>query len=91
MASIEETLKRLNKNKKEEDKAVILGETKLVRTTTSTGSPYLDYLTGGGFMNGGFNLEIASGGVGKSTMALLACKDTIERRKKIAVYFQCHA
>ncbi len=87
MASIEETLKKLNKNKREEDKAVILGETKLIRTTTSTGSPYLDYLTGGGFMNGGFNLEIASGGVGKSTIALLACKDTIQRRKKMAVYF----
>jgi RecA/RadA recombinase len=87
MASIEDTLKRLNKTKKEEDKAVILGDTEIIRTTTSTGSPYLDYLTGGGFMNGGFNLEIASGGVGKSTIALLACKDTIERRKKIAVYF----
>jgi RecA/RadA recombinase len=87
MASIEETLKRLNKNKKDEDKAVILGETEIIRTTTSTGSPYLDYLTGGGFMNGGFNLEIASGGVGKSTIALLACKDTIVRRKKMAVYF----
>ncbi len=87
MASIEETLKKLNKNKKDEDKAVILGETKIIRTTTSTGSPYLDYLTGGGFMNGGFNLEIASGGVGKSTIALLACKDTIVRRKKLAVYF----
>lgn len=87
MATLEETLKKLNKNKKEEDKAVILGNTEIIRTTTSTGSPYLDYLTGGGFMNGGFNLEIASGGVGKSTIALLACKDTIERRKKVAVYF----
>ena len=87
MASIEETLKRLNKNKKDEDKAVILGETKIIRTTTSTGSPYLDYITGGGFMNGGFNIIIASGGVGKSSMSLLACKDTIERRGKIAVYF----
>lgn len=87
MASIEETLKKLNKNKKEEDKAVILGKTEVIRTTTSTGSPYLDYLTGGGFMNGGFNLLIASGGVGKSSIALLACKDTIERRGKLAVYF----
>jgi RecA/RadA recombinase len=87
MASIEETLKRLNKNKKEEDKAVILGETKIIRTTTSTGSPYLDYISGGGFMNGGYNAIIASGGVGKSTISLLACKDTIQRRKKMAVYF----
>lgn len=87
MASIEETLKKFNKDKKEEDKVRILGDTKLIRTTTSTGSPYLDYLTGGGFMNGAFNMEIASGGVGKSSIALLACKDTIERRGKIAVYF----
>lgn len=87
MASIEETLKKLNKTKKEEDKAVILGDTEIIRTTTSTGSPYLDYLTGGGFMNGGYNTLIASGGVGKSSISLLACKDTIERRGKLAVYF----
>lgn len=87
MASIEDTLKKFNKDKKEEDKVQILGNTELIRTTTSTGSPYLDYLTGGGFMNGAYNMEIASGGVGKSSIALLACKDTIERRGKIAVYF----
>lgn len=86
MASIEETLKKFNKDKKEEDKVQILGDTQLIRTTTSTGSPYLDYITGGGFMNGAYNMEIASGGVGKSSIALLACKDTIERRGKIAVY-----
>ena len=84
---IEDVLKKLNKDKKEEDKVSILGDTKIVRTTTSTGSPYLDYLTGGGFMNGGYNTIIASGGVGKSSISLLACKDTIERRGKIAVYF----
>jgi len=87
MASIEETLKKLNKDKKDEDKAGILGKNEIIRTTTSTGSPYLDYLTGGGFMNGGFNLLIASGGVGKSSISLLACKDVIEKRGKIAVYF----
>ncbi len=87
MASIEDTFKKLNKDKREQDKAVILGDSEIIRTTTSTGSPYLDYLTGGGFMNGAFNLEIASGGVGKSSIALLACKDTIERRGKLAVYF----
>lgn len=86
MASIQDTLKKFNKDKREEDKVAILGNTELIRTTTSTGSPYLDYLTGGGYMNGAYNMEIASGGVGKSSMALLACKDTIERRGKIAVY-----
>lgn len=87
MASIEDTLKKLNKDKKEGDKVSILGKTEIVRTTTSTGSPYLDYLTGGGFMNGAFNLIVASGGVGKSSISLLACKDVIERTGKIAVYF----
>lgn len=87
MPTLEETLKKLNKDKREEDKASILGKKEIIRTTTSTGSPYLDYLTGGGFMNGGYNTMIASGGVGKSSIALLACKDVIENRGKIAVYF----
>lgn len=87
MASIEETLKKLNKNKREEDKAFILGDTPVIRTTTSTGSPYLDMLTGGGFMNGGYNTIVATGGVGKSSVALLACVDTIVNRGKLAVYF----
>ena len=86
MGSIKDTLAKLNKNKREEDKASLLGEKEIIRTTTSTGSPYLDYLTGGGWVDGGFNLEIASGGVGKSTMALLASKTTSERNK-ITVYF----
>lgn len=87
MATLAETLKKLNKGKAEQDQASILGDSQIIRTTTSTGSPYLDYLTGGGFMNGAYNTLIASGGVGKSSIALLACKDTIERRGKIAVYF----
>lgn len=86
MASIEDTLKKLNKNKKEEDKIGIVGDKVIIRTRTSTGSPYIDYLCGG-FMNGGYNGLFAKGGTGKSSIALLACKDTIERRKKMAVYF----
>ena len=74
MASIEDTLKKLNKDKKEEDKASILGDVEIVRTTTSTGSPYLDYLTGGGFMNGGYNTLIASGGV-RDLSHIQKCKD----------------
>lgn len=86
MASLEETLKKLNKNKKEEDKVNVVGDREVVRTRTSTGSPYIDYLCGG-FMNGGYNAIFAKGGTGKSSISLLACKDTIERRKKVAVYF----
>ena len=91
MATLEETLKKLNKNKKEEDKVGVMGSKVLINTKTSTGSPYLDYLIGGGFANGGYNHIIASGGVGKSSISLLACKDTIERRGKIAVYFDAES
>ena len=91
MPTLEETLKKLNKNKKEEDKVSVMGDKVIINTKTSTGSPYLDYLTGGGFANGGYNHIIASGGVGKSSISLLACKDTIERRKKIAVYFDAES
>lgn len=86
MASLDETLKKLNKNKKEEDKIGIVGDKEIIRTRTSTGSPYIDYLCGG-FMNGGYNGIFAKGGTGKSSISLLACKDTIDRRKKVAVYF----
>lgn len=85
--TLEETLKKLNKDKKEQDKTSVLGNSLILNTKTSTGSPYLDFLTGGGFANGGYNHIIASGGVGKSSISLLACKDTIVRRGKIAVYF----
>ena len=86
MASLEETLKKLNKGKREQDNYSLLKDKEIVRTRTSTGSPYLDYLSGG-FMNGGYNCLVAKGGSGKSSISLLACKDTIDRRGKVAVYF----
>ena len=86
MASLEETLKKLNKGKREQDNYSLLKDKEIVRTRTSTGSPYLDYLSGG-FMNGGYNCLVAKGGSGKSSISLLACKDTINRRGKVAVYF----
>ena len=86
MASLNDVLKKLNKGKREQDTYSIIGDKEIVRTRTSTGSPYLDYLSGG-FMNGGYNCIVAKGGSGKSSISLLACKDTIERRGKVAVYF----
>lgn len=86
MANLEETLKKLNKDKRDADKVSVLGNKEVVRTRTSTGSPYIDYISGA-FMNGGYNGIFAKGGAGKSSIALLACKDTINRRGKIAVYF----
>lgn len=86
MASLAETLKKLNKGKKEEDVYGVIGNKEVKRTYTSTGSPYLDYITGGGFVNGGYNCLVAKGGSGKSSISLLACKDVIARGK-VAVYF----
>jgi len=85
MATLEETLKKLNKGKREQDTYSTLKDKEVIRTRTSTGSPYLDYLSGG-FMNGGYNCIVAKGGSGKSSVSLLACKDVISRGK-IAVYF----
>lgn len=85
MASLEETLKKLNKGKREQDNYSLLKDKEVIRTRTSTGSPYLDYLCGG-FMNGGYNCIVAKGGSGKSSISLLACKDVINKGK-VAVYF----
>lgn len=85
MATLAETLKKLNKGKREQDNYSLLKDREVIRTRTSTGSPYLDYLSGG-FMNGGYNCIVAKGGSGKSSISLLACKDVISRGK-VAVYF----
>ena len=87
MANLADVLKQVNKGKREEDQTTLLGNKSLVRGVTSTGSVYLDYVSGGGFLDGGFNEIIADGGTGKSSVALLACKDNIKRKKKYAVYF----
>jgi len=44
MASLEETLKKLNKGKREQDNYSLLKDKEVTRTRTSTGSPYLDYI-----------------------------------------------
>jgi len=85
MATLNEVLKKLNKGKREEDNYSLLKDKDVIRTRTSTGSPYLDYLSGG-FMNGGYNCLVAKGGSGKSSISLLACRDVISKGK-VAVYF----
>lgn len=91
MANLTDILGKINKGKKEEDQSTILGNKSLTRGVTSTGSVYLDYITGGGFLEGGYNTVDADGGTGKSSVALLACKDNIDRKKKYAVYFDGEA
>jgi len=90
MATLTDVLKKLNKDKKEEDKISLLKDKKedyLTKKTISTGSPYLDYRLGGGFVCGGYNTIIADGGTGKTSMALKAVKDSNERSGKIGVYW----
>ena len=90
MANLADVLKKLNKDKKEEDKISLLKDKKedyLIKKTISTGSPYLDYRLGGGFVLGGYNTIIADGGTGKTSMALKAVKDSNERLGKIGVYW----
>lgn len=90
MADLKEILKKLNKDKKEEDKILLLKDRPkdyLVKTTVSTGSPYLDYKLGGGFALGGYNTIIADGGTGKTSIALKAIKDSNERLNKTGVFW----
>lgn len=90
MANLTDVLKKLNKDKKEEDKISLLKDKKedyLVKKTVSTGSPYLDYRLGGGFALGGYNTIIADGGTGKTSIALKAIKDSNERLGKIGAFW----
>lgn len=95
MVSAAEILNKLNKKKSDADKHVgIVGDKIIERTFVSTGSPYLDYLTGGGFACGSYNQIVADGGTGKSSIALLACKSIMKQptdhdpsKKKKAVYY----
>lgn len=87
MGNLTSVLKKLNKGKREEDFSGVLGEKELKKVLYSTGSPYLDYLLGGGYPGGGYNTLEASGGTGKSSLALLACNKAIKDKGKYAVYF----
>ena len=86
MPNLNDVLKKLNKGRSEEDKVGILGDKKMERTFISTGSCFLDRVTGGGFPRGAMSLMIADGGTAKSSIALLACKDAIAKGK-LAVYY----
>lgn len=87
MASLEEVLKKLNKGRNEGESIKMAIDTDLKKRTTSTGSPFLDLKTGGGWAKGGFNLIVADGGTGKSSMALKAIKEEQEASGKIGVYY----
>jgi len=90
MAKLQDVFKKLNKSKREEDKlkfASDQSEDYFKKTTTSTSSPYLDIVTNGGYTQGGFNLLIAEGGTGKSSVALLAIKEEFNATGRVGVYY----
>lgn len=85
--NLKDVLTKLNKGKAEGEIIKMATETDLTKKTTSTGSPFLDLKTGKGWAQGGFNLIVADGGTGKSSMALMAIKEEQESSGRIGVYY----
>ena len=89
MAKLTNVLRKLNKDKKEEDKIRLASEQPegyFVKNTTSTSSPVLDAITNGGFTKGAYNTIVADGGTAKSSIALLAIKEEYEETGRIGLF-----
>jgi RecA/RadA recombinase len=89
MTDLQSVLRKLNKDRREEDKIKKVSDHEdgyYERKGISTGSPYLDLVTGGGWSKGGYNIIIADGGVGKSSLALIAAKKEVEATGKTAIF-----
>lgn len=90
-----DVLKKLNKDKAEEDKIKVakdLPNEYFVRSVVSTGSPYLDYrinreIGKGGLVKGSFNLLIGGEGSGKTSIALLAAANEQRETGKYVVFY----
>lgn len=90
MARLQDVFKKLNKDKKEEDKIRFASDHKedyFKKLTTSTSSPFLDMVTNGGYTKGGYNIIVADGGTGKSSLALLAIKEEYLATGRVGVYY----
>ncbi len=93
--SIVDILKKLNKDRSEEDKFKIASEQPndfFIREVVPTGSAYLDYrihntLGKGGFVKGSLNLLIGGEGSGKSSLALKAAANEQKQTGKFIVYW----
>lgn len=93
--SVLDVLKKLNKDRAEEDKIKIASEQPegyFVRNVIPTGSPYLDYrinneIGKGGLVKGSFNLIIGGEGAGKSSIALLAAAQEQKTTGQYVVYW----
>lgn len=90
-----DVLKKLNKDKAEEDKVKVASSYPseyFVRKTISTGSPYLDYrikreVGKGGLVKGSFNLLIGGEGSGKTSIALLAAANEQRETGNFVVFY----
>lgn len=86
MAKLEDALKKLNKSKAGGvTYNNVVGGRSIQRSFLSTGSPYIDSLTGGGFVRGAYNCICAKGGGGKTSIALRACA-LATQNKEIAIF-----
>lgn len=90
MDSIKDILKKVNKDiSADADKLKIastVSDDYFQTGSISTGCPYLDYRTGGGFVEGGFNLIVGKEGAGKSSLALIAAAN-VQKKGQYVVYF----
>ncbi len=99
MGDIAEILKKINRDRAEEDKLKIakdLPNEYFVRKVISTGSPYLDYrinrdIGKGGLVKGSFNLLIGGEGSGKTSIALLAAANEQKTTGKFVVFYDGEA
>lgn len=99
MGDISEILKRINKDRAEEDKLKIakdLPDEYFIRKVVSTGSPYLDYrinreIGKGGLVKGSFNLLIGGEGSGKTSIALLAAANEQRTTGRYVVFYDGEA
>lgn len=92
--SVLDVLKKLNKDKAEEDKIKVASEQPegyFERKVISTGSPYLDYrinkeIGKGGIVKGSYNMFVGGEGAGKSSVALLVAAQEQKTTGKYVVY-----
>lgn len=90
MATLNSVLKKLNKGKAEEDAIRFASEQPegyFKKKKTPTGSIFLNKLLGGGYAKGGYNTIIADGGVGKSSIALMAIREEYLDTGRIGVFY----
>ena len=88
---VKDILKKLNKDKAEEDKIGLLKDMPkdfLSKGFLSTGSPFLDYKTGGGHNKTGMTMITGWESSGKSSILLLAIREAQRKHpNKIPVVF----